>query len=197
LKQSKEKIGPDVGNECFLISQSRNLEDSTLDGKMIEEIPLDYRILYKNKIAIKDRNTNEIVLVVSFTKFKDIESSHKHKIFEKLTTLLANLRKGGFGFIKNKAKVSGKMFALGWRGGMDRGYTLGPYVMGQSLQSSERSINEWEEDQVQRVKWIANFYKSRFMALAPCLYRQTIDEAKQLGHLGVPLLGQTEYSNLE
>jgi len=33
FKQSKQKIGPYVGNECFLISQTQNMEGSTLDGK--------------------------------------------------------------------------------------------------------------------------------------------------------------------
>jgi len=92
------------------------VEDHTLDGTMMDNIPLDYLLLHKNKIGIKDRATKKIVLVLSFTKFEDIESSQEYQDFEKLSMSLVKLRKGRSGFIKNnKAQVSGKMFALGWR----------------------------------------------------------------------------------
>jgi len=108
---------------------------------------------------------------------------------------LCTLRKGQFGYIKkNKPLVNGKMFVLGWRGGMDAGYTLGTYVMGRPIQMLESAIQKWEGEQVKLVKWIASFYKTRFMKLAPTMYVKTINEALEVG---VPLLGQTEFPNLE
>ena len=129
-KETKKRVGLREENECYLISLPPNLEDSALDGITIDEIPKDYLVQHRNKVAIQDKSTQKIVRVISFTKFEDIESSKKYEDFEKLTKSLAKLQKGHLSFIKNnKAQVNGKMFALGWRGGMDRGYTMGHYVM--------------------------------------------------------------------
>jgi len=99
--------------------------------------------LAKTKIAIEDKSTKEIVLVISFRRFEDIESSQEYKHLEKLTMSLAKIRKGKSSFIKyNKAQLSGKMSASGWRGGMDNGKTVGHYIMGCSIQNSENRINE-------------------------------------------------------
>lgn len=68
----------------------------------MDKIPNDYRVFHKNKIAIQDSDTKEIVLVVSFTKFEDIKDTREYENFEKLTMSLAKLRKGNSGFIKTK-----------------------------------------------------------------------------------------------
>jgi len=135
------------------------------------------------------------VLGVSIIKFEDIESSKEYEDFKNLTMSLCTLRKGQFGYIKKiKPLVNGEMFALGWRRGMDAGYTLGHYVMGHGIQMLEDSIQKWEEEKMRLVKWIAFFYESKFMELAPSLYVKIIDEALEVG---IPLLGQTKFTNLQ
>jgi len=92
------------------------------------------------------------VLVLSFSRFEDIESSKEYKDLEKLTMSLLKLKKGGSSCIqKNKAYVSGKMIALESRGGMDRRYTMDQYIMRHNIQSSRNAINEWEKDQKELV----------------------------------------------
>jgi len=65
---------------------------------------------------------------------------------------------------------------------------MGPYVMGCIIKNSEITVDEWEKDLVELVKWIAEFQESRFMKLEPCMYKKTVDEALEVG---APLLGQT------
>jgi len=60
---------------------------------------------------------------------------------------LLKLRNKGSKHIQiNKAYISVKVYALGWRGGIDSGFTMGHYVVGHNIQNSKTIVNEWEKD---------------------------------------------------
>lgn len=50
----------------------------------MDVIPTDYIELHESKIAIRDQLTKEVVLVVSFSTFEDLEKNNEYEDFEKI-----------------------------------------------------------------------------------------------------------------
>lgn len=84
LKGIKEECGLCEDKKCYLYSLHRNLEDSDFNGKIMDVIPTDYIELHESKIAIRDQLTKEVVLVVSFSTFEDLEKNNEYEDFEKI-----------------------------------------------------------------------------------------------------------------
>jgi hypothetical protein len=54
-----------------------------LDGIIMNEIPNDYKSLSYGTIAIMNKDTNEIVVIISFSPFKNM-SKEKYEEFENI-----------------------------------------------------------------------------------------------------------------
>ena len=78
--------------------------------------------------------------------------------------------------------------------GMDKGKTLGHFAPSSFVQQNTSRLQEWEEDQKTRLKWISCFYKKRFNFLAPSLNDVMLNEAKENN---IPDISDCEFDKLE
>jgi hypothetical protein len=192
-RKNKNKLNSSRTSSCFVLVRKRNCAAISLKGTIMNQPPDDYYRIHKNVVAVRDKKTKKIVLVVSFTQFKDIEGKNEYADLNKLTKSLMQLRTGSNLVSSNGAQRGGEMYALGWRGGIDPGLSLGLYVMPPVIQRSEKAMEEWQGFRAESSKWISNFYSNRFLSLAPHIFSKIKREARQSN---VPKLGQMEFENL-
>jgi hypothetical protein len=94
-----------------------------LNGIIMKEIPKDYKSLRYGTIAIMNKDTNEIVVIISFSSFKKM-SKEKYEEIEDLTKTFSKMKDQINPITNNKSMVGGIMYALGWSGGFNKGKFL-------------------------------------------------------------------------
>lgn len=80
----------------------------------------------------------------------------------------------------------------GWRGGLDKGLTLGRYVPDKQIRGNPSKINNWKYEQ-ELTSEIASFYGKMFCNLAPTLFKQIMSEVMETQ---VPTLAEIEFDIL-
>jgi hypothetical protein len=105
---------------------------------------LTYYRIHKNVVAVRDKKTKKIVVILAFTQFKDIEGNNECANLNKLTKSLMHLKTRSNLVSSNGAQRWGKMFALVWRGGTNPSLSLRQYVLPQVTQRSDNAMEEWQ-----------------------------------------------------
>jgi hypothetical protein len=108
----KDKLEKIKCSNCVIILRQHNDDVMNLNGIIMKEIPQDYKSLSYKTIAIMDKDTNEIVVIISFSPFKKM-SKEKYEEFEDITKTFWKMKDQINPITNNKSMVGGIMYALG------------------------------------------------------------------------------------
>jgi hypothetical protein len=93
-KRTKNELNSSRTSSCFVLVRKCNCAARSLKGTIMNQPPDGYYRIHKNVVAVRDKKTKKIVLVVSLTQFKDNEGKNKYADLNKLTKSLMQLKKG-------------------------------------------------------------------------------------------------------
>jgi hypothetical protein len=94
----------------------------------MKEILTDNKSLSYGTIAIMNKDTNEIGVIISFSPFEKM-SKEKYEEFYYLTKTFWKMKDRINPITNNKSMVGGVMYALGWGGGFIKGKFLNFFLI--------------------------------------------------------------------
>jgi len=155
IEEAQKKIGSE--DPIFILDKEQC--DVDYKGEFMENIPKSYYRIYYGRMAMTEKHTRKLIFMVCFSPFgipnwpctgMPIEEREE---FSKLMTTLIELSTTG-NEVKDNSSCkggSGKMFALGWRGGYEKESSCSRYHPTGKIKKHEKDLKKWEKQQEEKV----------------------------------------------